>query len=438
MANNVFKLEVLRACKGDCLLLHYGTEDDPKLALIDGGHDNVYQPFLKPRLEELRTERGIADGDPLTIDLMMLSHVDEDHVAGLLELTTELREAEDAQQPQIVRILNLWHNTFDDIIENDAEELADGVKQQFGPASISGELPDDDAFSDLVDPRDAQDAAAAMMVLASVPQGRQLRLDAERLGIELNVELGGKLVVADAGNPPVDIGGGLTFTIVGPMLREVTELQEKHNDWLNTPAGKRAAAEALAAYADKSVANLSSIVVLAEVVAEDGATKRILFTGDARGDKILEGLELMNLLDEDDSLHVDVLKGQHHGSANNFEQAFFERVTAHHYVFSGDGEHGNPERETLEMLAAARGDANYTIHLTYPIETIDPAREHDWGIERGKEIRRQAKNPAVEVRDEWSDDVNSLAAFFDANPEVAAKVVFVDEGVPHTIDLMEE
>lgn len=437
MADNVFKLEVLRACKGDCLLLHYGTEDEPKLALIDGGHDNVYQPFLRPRLEELRTERGIADDDPLTIDLMMLSHIDEDHVAGLLELTTELREAQDTQQPQIVRILNLWHNTFDDIIKNDAEELADGVKQAFGPASIGGDLPDD-AFSDLADAGEARTAAAAVMVLASVPQGRQLRLDAEKLGIEPNLELSGKLVVADAGNPPVDIGDGLTFTVVGPMLREVTALQTKHREWLNTPAGKRAAAEALAAYADKSVANLSSIVVLAEVVAEDDTKKRILFTGDARGDKILEGLELMDLLDDGGSLHVDVLKGQHHGSANNFEQAFFERVTADHYVFSGNGEHGNPERETLEMLATARGDDNYTIHLTYPIEEIDPAREHDWGIERGKEIKRQAKNPAVEVRDEWSDDVNSLAAFLDANPEMAAKVVFVDQGVPHTIDLLEE
>jgi hypothetical protein len=32
-----------------------------------------------------------------------------------------------------------------------------------------------------------------------------------------------------------------------------------------------------------------------------------------------------------------------------------------HYVFSGDGEHGNPERETLEMLLEARGDVDYTI-----------------------------------------------------------------------------
>lgn len=39
-----------------------------------------------------------------------------------------------------------------------------------------------------------------------------------------------------------------------------------------------------------SVANLSSVVVLAAV-----GKKRMLLTGDARGDKILEGLELVGL-----------------------------------------------------------------------------------------------------------------------------------------------
>lgn len=33
----LFSLDVLRARKGDCLMLHYGPEDDPRLILIDGG-----------------------------------------------------------------------------------------------------------------------------------------------------------------------------------------------------------------------------------------------------------------------------------------------------------------------------------------------------------------------------------------------------------------
>ena len=81
---------------------------------------------------------------------------------------------------------------------------------------------------------------------------------------------------------------GLTFTVVGPMVPELEALQKKHDEWLKTCRRRQEAPRsALAAYVDKSVPNLSSIVVLAKV-----GGKTILLTGDARGDKILEGLEL--------------------------------------------------------------------------------------------------------------------------------------------------
>ena len=41
MAAKIFSLEVVRARKGDCLLLHYGTEKQPRLGLIDGGPSGV-------------------------------------------------------------------------------------------------------------------------------------------------------------------------------------------------------------------------------------------------------------------------------------------------------------------------------------------------------------------------------------------------------------
>jgi hypothetical protein len=431
MATNIFSLDVLRARKGDCLLLHYGTKNEPGLALIDGGHDHVYQPFLRPRLEELRTERGLAEDEPLPVDLMMLSHIDEDHVAGLLELTAELIEAEKDSKPRIVRILDLWHNTFDDIVDNDAKELSGAVTGQFGPASLSGELPAD-VLADLEDSADAPAVADTVMVIASVPQGRQLRDDAKTLDIERNVEVGGGLIVASDQSQPIDMGNRLVLTIVGPMLPEVKNLQKLVRDWLkkHPKAQDRATASALASLADDSPTNLSSIVVLAEAEG-----KRILFTGDALGDKILEGLQLVGLVDEGGSIHVDVLKGPHHGSDRNVTPEFFERITADHYVFSGNGENGNPERATLEMLAAARGDDDYTIHLTYPVDEIDVARKKDWETERGKETKRHADNPE-KVRPKWSDAKNSLAAFLADNPKANDKVVIVEDGVPHTIDLL--
>ena len=68
-----FSLDVLRARKGDCLMLHFGTPQDPHLMLIDGGPSKVYEPHLAPRIEQLHSSRGIDEADPLPVDRPVLS-----------------------------------------------------------------------------------------------------------------------------------------------------------------------------------------------------------------------------------------------------------------------------------------------------------------------------------------------------------------------------
>ena len=82
-------------------------------------------------------------------------------------------------------------------------------------------------------------------------------------------------------------------------------LRRKWSEWQRRHSAKPA--EALtAAYADRSVYNLSSIVVLVQY-----GGRSILLTGDARGDDVLQGLETEGLLREK-PYRVDVLKLPHH------------------------------------------------------------------------------------------------------------------------------
>ena len=348
----MFTLEALEAKHGDALLLHWGEEAAPNLIVIDGGPAGVFRGSLRPRLEALGKARGRA---PLPIRLLMVSHIDDDHIHGVLDFTRELSDLKKEKKPQPWRILGLWHNSFDDVIGN-AAPLAASLAAAVQPLSAGGDLP-------LGLPFDRPSAA----IVASVGQGRDLRDDARALGLEVNKPFG-KLVWAPAdGTRTATFDDGLTLHVVGPRQAQVLELQKDWDKKLEAMRKKGGAeAQAMAAeFVDKSVYNLSSIVVL----AQRGA-RRMLLTGDARGDFVLDGLANAGLL-QHDAIHVDLLKLPHHGSDRNVAPEFFRRVTADHYVISADGRFGNPEPATLGMLTDARANAEYRIYLTNHAPRVD-------------------------------------------------------------------
>jgi hypothetical protein len=439
----ILSLDVRRAHKGDCLLMHYGSKNDPGLVIIDGGPKDVYKPQLRPRLEQVRTARGLSKQESLPVDVLMVSHVDDDHIQGILELTEEELVTKAAHRPRLLNVLSFWHNSFDEVIGHRPDELVSSVKTQFGTAAVSGgELPEDKKLEietivqEAAGDEDTEFVTSSLKVLASIEQGFRLRQNAAGLGFPRNPQFKGKLIVARTDAKPVGLAPGFKMTVIGPMLPELAALFKKHQEWLEQLKAKgKSPPEALAAYVDKSIPNLSSIVVLVEA-----GGKSILLTGDARGDKILEGLQFVGRLapGRGATMEVDVLKVPHHGSDNNLDSDFFERVRARHYVFSGDGEHGNPERETMKMLFDARGDEPFTIHLTYPVDTIDKGRKEDREKEQSKERIRKKKNPKVVVRTDWSPQEHSLAAFFGSVRFAPGQTIeIVDEGKAHVIDLLE-
>lgn len=338
-------LEALRAKFGDSLILHSGTAKSPKLTVIDGGPPGVYNDALRPRLEAIRAERGLDARTPLDVEMMMVSHIDDDHVAGLLELASKLNQRRESGQPLPWKIRRFWHNSFDDILDNDDLQVGGS-----GSAMNTASLGD---FLEL----------EGSAILASVKQGRDLRKLLDALSLGENVPFKGLVL----GTSPVKVVtvGDLKMTVVGPRKTELKALQEKWNTEIKPMLKKersRGRLAEIAAYVDKSVHNLSSIIVLVE-----SQGKRILLTGDGRGDHTLDGLKSAKLLKKD-KLAVDVLKVPHHGSSRNVEKGYFETIVAKHYVVSADGKHDNPDVETLEMISAARPDDGFTIHLTYPLD----------------------------------------------------------------------
>jgi beta-lactamase superfamily II metal-dependent hydrolase len=189
------------------------------------------------------------------------------------------------------------------------------------------------------------------------------------LGIAVNPQFGGELIAVDTAPDPLVLASGavprMTVRVVGPTQANLAELREEWQAWLDDHADDIASGDPLlAAMADGSVPNLSSIMLLVEAEG-----KRLLLTGDGRGDHLLQGLAQAGLLDDEGCIHVDLFKLPHHGSDRNATRQFFRKVTADQYVVSADGLYGNPDLVTFVWLVEAAREQGRQIEIIITNET---------------------------------------------------------------------
>ena len=386
----IFTLEALEAKHGDALVLYHGEADAPSIVVIDGGPHGVYRRTLRPRLESLR-----PDGGALSIPLMMVSHLDEDHIQGLVDLTNDLVRMTNPkylpddilklpphERPALPYLIDaLWYNGFDRILGNKQDDLK----------SLAASAPVEPVESD------ASARPLSELLPVSVAQGLKLTDNFGKLkdvyGTSINDEDQKiPLILARAESLPSYAfhpadryfyklkpgeqpeAGALKLTVLGPSSEQLVRLHERWDADLKVikeKEKKKAEAEG-AAYEDETPFNLSSLVVLAEA-----GGKSMLLTGDARGDHVITSARAAGLL-KAGPLHVNLLKLQHHGSEHNFDVDFFTTFTADHYVVSADGRFDNPSLETFEMLWEARADDKrpFTIHLTNKTGTPGKNKAH--------------------------------------------------------------
>lgn len=335
----MFKLRVIQAEFGDCLILETGTEEAPRYILIDGGPETIFDRHLEGELRAIAAAGG-------KLDAVILSHVDNDHIIGLLDFMAKLREQQANGEAPLIAVDEIWHNSFSRTIGN-GNDIETRVRTLLNSAGAA-----------------ARTMASTEMAVQGISEGNSLRKTAALLGIPLNQRFAGDLICVDDQPTPIEIDN-LGLRVVGPTRANLDELRKKWQEWLDAHEDAVASADPLlASMSDRSVPNLSSIMLLAEA---DG--KSILLTGDGRGDHLLQGLKQAGLLDAEGRIHVDVLKVAHHGSDRNTTRKFFTQVTADTYVISANGKHGNPDTATLIWLVEAARDQGRKIEIVVTNET---------------------------------------------------------------------
>jgi beta-lactamase superfamily II metal-dependent hydrolase len=367
------KLTVFQSEKGDCLLLT--SQNARRHLLVDGGMRASYQAFVAPAL-------GCLASQGKTLDLVYVSHIDQDHIAGVLQLMDDMVawRVHDFQvdhgnpthpvptSPCPPQVKEIWHNAFHEQVGENAGAIGDMLAAT--TAILSGS-------ADTV----LQTIATAQQELAtSIPEAIKLsrRISADQLNIPLNKRFQKKLAFVRTDEPPPRPMrlGSLHILVIGPFEEDLDRLRQQWNTWLTDNQEQLARlqkqaqrdaerlrtddihtllelriaqAQVLGDRTKVTPPNLASLMLL---VTERGKT--VLLPGDGHSADILKGLNYYGLLDADGRLHVNVLKVQHHGSEHNIDEAFMAKVTADHYVFCGNGEHENPDLRVVAALLEVR------------------------------------------------------------------------------------
>jgi len=302
---------------------------------------------IENRLDQLR-----GTNPALNLRLVVVSHIDADHITGILHMFRQMSETvNDGREPRW-KVASLWHNAFEKVVGSHAPSASSATVAAAAAGTVNVDDLEENGLED----------EKAVAVVASVKQGKDLQAFAKPL-TKINKETNGNLIMApETGRKQIKIDKNLTFTILGPHESELKDLEKQ---WSKSKAKHTSDEKAAAAdYLNRTVPNLSSIVFLAEHTDDAGKTTRMLLTGDAGGDLILEGLEAAGLLDSNKQIKVDVLKVQHHGSNHSVAADFFRQVIADKYVISGNGKHGISHMDVLGWLSGARNEEACDIYMT--------------------------------------------------------------------------
>jgi beta-lactamase superfamily II metal-dependent hydrolase len=378
------RIEVFPSASGDCVLV---TSSDDKRLLADAGLPEAYDAFIARQLGKLRDQQK-------PIDVAYVSHIDRDHIGGMLRMLDHemkwrvfdhmQKKGRKFRQPKVPRppeIGQIWHNAFlDDIAKTEAVQLGTAL------AASANAMAGLNAAG-LGTPDAVRRAERVEMLALSVGDGIEVnwRIGKDQLDIPLNPAFGGELMVARPGQP-IRLGS-LTITVLGPTGKQLKELRKDWIAWLKKSKEQLAKLRnqhkrdvedlrsglppldvarlsremAFAIEKDVTPPNLASLVLLVE---ENG--RRLLLTGDAGDESLLEYFEAAGLMGAGGKLEVDVLKVPHHGADNSFSDSFVDRVRAANYIFCGDGEHHNPEPEVVKgYLRAVKAN---------PLSTGGPTR----------------------------------------------------------------
>ncbi len=324
------QIELFPARGGDCILITFEAID--YRILIDGGFKGTFVHSLASRLQSL-------DAAGKGIDLLAVTHVDNDHIMGIIALFEALK-----LQKIKIEIREIWYNGY--------RHLFTGQKQAVSFAQ-------EKRLADETRKIDVSKTETCKHKEIGYSQGETLaKLLADTWGKVWNRQFNGKAVCCQ--NKGLSVGlyeKKLFVTLLNPGPLELKALEQQWNAFRRKKClplinGDSAlyedCFERFLSNTDASVTNQSSIAFLLTYAGSRKKTYQLLFLGDASAERCLERLEDWK------SIPFDCFKLPHHGSKNNITQETLRQMHTEYLLFSTDGrKYGHPDWEVAEAAIQA-------------------------------------------------------------------------------------
>jgi len=319
----IMELRLLQANNGDAIHLKFRDElGTPCNILIDGGTSDTY--ILKNKKNKIQsgnlkiTVEQIKANEEF-IDLLILTHVDDDHIGGILKWF-----AQDSQAKDLVR--KVWFNSGRLIFEYfQQKEIPENLLIIKNDHSQNTSIAQGVIFEDYIEEKNIWDK----------------RIIKSKNEINLL---------------------GLKFIILSPSEKQLKMLLtkwEKESPIVNTSRINDYSVSlseliTLDVYSeDSSIHNGSSIAFIVE-----NLDKRLLFLGDAHPQTIIDSL--MNLgYSAQNPLKVDFVKISHHGSKANTNYDLLNLIESENFLISSDGsKHNLPDKQCLARIINSKKKVN--------------------------------------------------------------------------------
>ncbi|WP_078551318.1 MBL fold metallo-hydrolase [Bacillus alkalicellulosilyticus] len=347
------------AKNGDCFLVSLGLENK-KHILIDCGYMETYRNFLKQDLIKI-ANNGEA------IDLMVITHIDQDHILGALAFLEENNES------PFIEIKEIWHNSYRHL-QFEKEKVQKITEEEL--TILNREVILGSSFL-----QQRIDHSRIRNEEISAKQGSMLAALILEGGYSWNKSFDGKAVNCENKNPIEK--DQYILTLLSPNTDKLkrlstTWLRELRKQKMNfLLSNERIFDDAYEFYLirqdeqkivesnissgtikyneksidnivmqnsiekiDNSVVNGSSISFIIEY-----QSKRLLFLADAHPDIIYDNISKL------EEKYFDLVKLPHHGSKRNITRDLIEKLNTEVFLISTNGDkHGHPDFDSLASL----------------------------------------------------------------------------------------